>query len=181
MLFNKLIMKFLLPFVIITLCLYSNSNSNFNINSLLLKANTTVSTNSFPNNSPVSQQPQQPILGTNCKFSCEPNGICNTDNQCLCKDGFVGDSCDIKICNCNTRGKCINGKCSCNLGWEGEECQTRKVQNGTIENDTVRCNPGWKGDNCEIKICDNDCNNNGLCEGRYMQMLSRLDRSFMSA
>ena len=54
-----------------------------------------------------------------CNPPCK-NGVCDsTKGVCNCRWGFVGNSCDIKVCpavgsrQCNNKGSCEDGVCKC--------------------------------------------------------------------
>ena len=67
-------------------------------------------------------------------------------------------------------GVCHDGKCTCAIGFSGEDCSKRcgvdglcsrhgRCVNGTL----CFCDPGWTGDACEMRSCLLDCSGNGVC------------------
>ena len=86
------------------------------------------------------------------------------------------DKCD--NINCGDNGKCVDGKCVCNQGYTGDNCQSKSTtnkcdnincgDNGNCVEGKCVCNKGYMGDNCQSKSttnkCDNiNCNYNGNC------------------
>jgi len=45
--------------------------------------------------------------------------------KCKCHPGFKGEFCEEKKClkPCLNSGRCIDGVCFCEIGWEGKYCQ----------------------------------------------------------
>merc|ERR1719454_2510937 len=92
-------------------------------------------------------------------------------------------SCMDKICpvGCGLHGKCIDGKCVCQQGWQGPNCKDPQCPNdcaghGQCVFQSVHspgqciCNFGWGGAGCQrvavyaqLRTCPNDCAGNGLC------------------
>lgn len=62
----------------------------------------------------------------NCKKDeCKNGGYC-VETGCKCVGSWSGKNCEVDKCAsivC-TNAVCINGICSCNLGYEGANCQT---------------------------------------------------------
>lgn len=59
--------------------------------------------------------------------ACGPNGMCNpVSKKCECEVGYIGLTCMTKMesCpkDCSDKGLCMNGKCMCGAGWQGEDC-----------------------------------------------------------
>ncbi|KAL2104346.1 hypothetical protein ACEWY4_001214 [Coilia grayii] len=64
---------------------------------------------------------------------CLNQGTCLTnaeyEYQCLCRDGFEGDRCEVAkdVCTrssqCQNGGKCVNGQCMCPAGFSGLLCE----------------------------------------------------------
>ena len=101
-----------------------------------------------------------------CPNDCDGNGICDK-GKCLCRNGYIGDYCQIKTCfnQCSYQGKCIEGKCYCETGFKGQDCSERDIKHGIInENGDIECFPGYTGMSCEKEKCINDCNGNGICD-----------------
>jgi len=59
-----------------------------------------------------------------CFDECNtPSGWCDM-GVCVCAVGFAGRTCSQRVCvnGCWGHGICIQGKCSCDDGWDGVEC-----------------------------------------------------------
>ena len=110
---------------------------------------------------------------------CSGNGLCLSQDQCLCKPNIFGQYCEIVNCNgvlsnttsvCSGNGICnVNGTCSCYSGYSGVNCEiftcfgkmnndTLNVCNGRgncVAPDTCQCNPvlGFYGSECQYKSC----------------------------
>ncbi|KAK3100005.1 hypothetical protein FSP39_013415 [Pinctada imbricata] len=73
--------------------------------------------------------------------------------------------------DCNGRGDCLHGKCSCFPGFKGWDCSEYECpelcsRHGKFENGVCQCHKGWKGRECEIpehECAVTDCNGNGQC------------------
>ncbi|CAH8429710.1 unnamed protein product [Schistosoma turkestanicum] len=65
-----------------------------------------------------------------CALECsKKGGFCSKPNQCQCKNGWTGATCDqcVKRDNC-LHGKCLLGDdCVCDPGWAGYLCDSKKV------------------------------------------------------
>ncbi|XP_053330068.1 tenascin-X-like [Spea bombifrons] len=108
-----------------------------------------------------------------CPGGCggESHGEC-VDGQCQCKDGYMGDRCQLKTCpeDCNDQGRCVNGRCLCFEGYYGLDCGSKDCPNdcqnqGQCENGACVCDPGFTGLDCGTRTCPNNCLNRGKCEG----------------
>ncbi|XP_017274656.1 basement membrane-specific heparan sulfate proteoglycan core protein isoform X4 [Kryptolebias marmoratus] len=71
---------------------------------------------------------RRPCLnGGECMSSAE------YEYQCLCKDGFEGERCEVVkfLCQsdfqCHHGGSCVNGKCVCSPGYTGLSCEESQV------------------------------------------------------
>ena len=92
----------------------------------------------------------------------------------MCYTGFSGNDCSERSCPvvCNGNGVFQDGKCKCNFGYHGSECQLSrtecKVQNCNDNGECVQgkceCRFGFTGESCETLACPiPDCSNNGVC------------------
>ncbi|TDH11272.1 hypothetical protein EPR50_G00059030 [Perca flavescens] len=82
--------------------------------------------------------------------------------------------------NCNGHGDCVDGRCRCHRGWEGEECDSLVCQppacgtHGVCTADGCVCDAGWRGKNCSQEClpgfygdgCNQTCAcyNGGSCD-----------------
>lgn len=66
----------------------------------------------------------------------------------ICPNGTYGDNCSFK-CNCTYNTMCDpeSGKCSCEPGWKGQQCN-------------IPCEESYFGINCENKC---ECGENEDC------------------
>ena len=80
--------------------------------------------------------------------------------------GYTGPDCSIRDCPnaCNNNGICMNGVCQCEKGYRGMSCEDRYVYNGKIVDGAVVCDKRYTGVICDELLCDDSCNNNGLCQ-----------------
>ncbi|KOO29704.1 tenascin isoform 2 [Chrysochromulina tobinii] len=80
-----------------------------------------------------------PIIGsTSCPSSCSAHGKC-WQGRCLCEPGYEGYDCSLlSECNCHERGVCAHGRCFCDPGFDGPQCEL-------------------------IARCANDCSAHGVC------------------
>ncbi|XP_075331347.1 basement membrane-specific heparan sulfate proteoglycan core protein isoform X3 [Odontesthes bonariensis] len=68
---------------------------------------------------------------------CLNGGVCMSsaeyEYQCLCKDGFEGERCEVvkDVCQsdrqCQNGGRCVNGQCVCSSGHTGLNCEEGQV------------------------------------------------------
>ncbi|XP_062307353.1 scavenger receptor class F member 2 [Osmerus eperlanus] len=111
-------------------------------------------------------------------FTCKENEVCVRPNECRCRHGYFGASCDTKCpsqfwgpdckgkCTCFPNGQCddVTGKCTCNHNRWGPNCENACVcQNGRCDQDTGRCSchPGSFGAAC-AGTCY--CSVNSVCD-----------------
>ena len=109
--------------------------------------------------------------------------------SCNCKDLFVGDRCEINLCDdfeCKNDGVCVvkavegirTPTCDCPLNTEGETCEIIFCGNGIpcyndgiCDDETCRCSQEkgiskYYGESCDLTAtsCDgNPCQNGGAC------------------
>ncbi|XP_056458511.1 scavenger receptor class F member 2 isoform X2 [Gadus chalcogrammus] len=110
-----------------------------------------------------------PLCGGN--FTCKENEVCVRPNECRCRHGYFGASCDTKCpsqfwgpdckgkCHCYPNGQCddLTGQCTCNPNRWGPNCENACLCNkGKCDQDTGKCtcHPGFWGP---------QCNNNCYC------------------
>mmetsp|Transcript_22644 Transcript_22644/g.40936 ORF Transcript_22644/g.40936 Transcript_22644/m.40936 type:complete len:808 (+) Transcript_22644:85-2508(+) len=99
-----------------------------------------------------------PLEPGKCRDDCNGHGQCS-GGECLCSDGWFGDSCDIKGCpeDCNGRGSCLQGICACDSAFFGAACENRRCpkdcsKNGYCENGACHCYHGFQGDSCDKRV-----------------------------
>ncbi|XP_061623387.1 scavenger receptor class F member 2 isoform X3 [Phyllopteryx taeniolatus] len=124
-------------------------------------------------------------LGDDCltplcegNFTCKENEVCVRPNECRCRHGYFGASCDTKCpaqfwgpdckgkCNCHPNGKCddLTGKCTCNHNRWGPNCENSCMcQKGKCDQDTgfCTCHPGVWGPQCNNNCY---CSVNSVCD-----------------
>ncbi|RWS31000.1 N-acetylglucosamine-1-phosphodiester alpha-N-acetylglucosaminidase-like protein [Leptotrombidium deliense] len=73
---------------------------------------------------------------------------------------------------CSGHGRYLQGRCHCEIGWKGSECNIRSSDcevpdcngHGKCVVGTCNCLPGFKGENCEVADClDPNCSSHGGC------------------
>jgi hypothetical protein len=61
--------------------------------------------------------------GPDSGLNCGVNGMCESrTSACICKDGWIGDRCDISLCNGNGVFRSKTGTCRCLEGFSGKFC-----------------------------------------------------------
>ena len=119
-----------------------------------------------------------------CPHNCHSRGVCGavTPGVCQCDPHYTGDSCEsIVSCasGCNNHGVCDpkSGRCRCNDGWSGADCEHKACPHGP--NGEAPC--GGRGrcinGECECEVsganataackavgrCMHNCNGKGVC------------------
>ncbi|KAG1957931.1 scavenger receptor class F member 2 [Pimephales promelas] len=104
-------------------------------------------------------------------FTCNENEVCVRPNECRCRHGYFGASCDTKcpaqfwgpdckgMCTCHPNGKCddVTGKCTCYPNRWGENCEKScNCQKGKCDQETGKCT-------CHAGYWGPQCNNNCYC------------------
>ncbi len=116
----------------------------------------------------------QPSDTSRCPQNCHGRGDCSPSGQCRCFTGFSGPACAERACPvmCSGNGVVENGKCSCNLGFHGADCQLTLDKcevpdcsnNGDCVQGKCSCRPGFTGQFCDQVAClSANCSNNGVC------------------
>ncbi|TGZ59608.1 hypothetical protein CRM22_008976 [Opisthorchis felineus] len=142
---------------------------------------------------PTCDQMPKPSYSTQVSPRCQSHGYLHC-GSCQCMDEYFGDFCEcstatsaggdeamMRQCTkpgdkepCSGRGRCICGKCKCNLArYEGEHCECDRhgckrasddnqvcggPQRGTCQCDGVcKCKPGYTGDRCDCMTSDKQC------------------------
>jgi hypothetical protein len=110
-----------------------------------------------------------------------PGGLCGRDGACVCYTddtgiSWAGEDCFLACEPCSF-GKCnpVNGKCMCDCGWAGVNCDTRLLtdclpcdaDHGTCLSDgSCTCDAGWTGLDCSLACAacvHGDCQPDGAC------------------
>ncbi|XP_030647817.1 scavenger receptor class F member 2 [Chanos chanos] len=111
-------------------------------------------------------------------FTCKENEVCVRPNECRCRHGYFGASCDTKCptqfwgpdckgkCTCFPNGRCddVTGKCTCNPNRWGENCERPcTCQHGKCDQETGKCacHPGYWGPQCATACY---CTINSVCD-----------------
>uniref|UniRef100_A0A8C9TFA2 Scavenger receptor class F member 2 n=1 Tax=Scleropages formosus TaxID=113540 RepID=A0A8C9TFA2_SCLFO len=111
-------------------------------------------------------------------FTCKENEVCVRPNECRCRHGYFGASCDTKCpaqfwgpdckgkCSCYPNGQCddVTGKCTCNPNRWGHNCENACVcQKGKCNQETGKCtcHAGFWGPQCSSNCY---CSVNSVCE-----------------
>ncbi|XP_026177391.1 scavenger receptor class F member 2 isoform X2 [Mastacembelus armatus] len=104
-------------------------------------------------------------------FTCKENEVCVRPNECRCRHGYFGASCDTKCpaqfwgpdckgkCNCHPNGQCddLTGECTCNHNRWGPNCENVCLcQKGKCDQETGKCT-------CHPGVWGPQCNNNCYC------------------
>ncbi|MFT7808447.1 scavenger receptor class F member 2 [Arapaima gigas] len=111
-------------------------------------------------------------------FTCKENEVCVRPNECRCRHGYFGASCDTKCpsqfwgpdckgkCSCYPNGQCddVTGKCTCNPNRWGPNCENAcACQKGKCNQETGKCtcHAGFWGPQCSNNCY---CSVNSVCE-----------------
>ncbi|XP_041691930.2 scavenger receptor class F member 2-like isoform X3 [Coregonus clupeaformis] len=111
-------------------------------------------------------------------FTCKENELCIRPNECRCRHGYFGASCDTKCptqfwgpdckgkCQCFPNGQCddVTGKCTCNPNRWGPNCEKPCLcQKGKCDQDTgsCTCHHGFWGTQCANNCY---CSLNSVCD-----------------
>ncbi|XP_022906889.2 fibrillin-2-like [Onthophagus taurus] len=109
-----------------------------------------------------------------CLRSCGSSGRCVQPNVCRCSDGSTSPSCDDSRLRsagppsgcramCMFGGTCVDGKCVCSAGYQGEFCTEPICVDGCknggkcIGPDRCACVYGFQGNFCEIDYRTGPC------------------------
>ncbi|CAL8276765.1 unnamed protein product [Merluccius merluccius] len=119
-----------------------------------------------------------PIAICDGNFTCVENEVCVRPNECRCRHGYFGATCDMKCppqfwgpdckgsCPCHPYGQCddVTGTCTCLPNRWGARCQLScGCKRGTCHQGTGECTclPGFWGVQCS-KACS--CSGNAVCD-----------------
>ncbi|KAL0965655.1 hypothetical protein UPYG_G00284050 [Umbra pygmaea] len=112
-------------------------------------------------------------------FTCKDNEVCVRPNECRCRHGYFGATCDMKCpsqfwgpeckskCDCHPNGICddVTGVCTCNPNRWGPSCgRVCGCQKGRCNQDTGACTcyTGFWGGQCSNQCY---CSVNSVCNG----------------
>ncbi|XP_074473437.1 tenascin isoform X3 [Sebastes fasciatus] len=110
------------------------------------------------------------VVGT--KPYCHGHGNYSTETcGCICEPGWKGPNCTEPECpnNCQSRGRCVDGKCECFKGFTGEGCTLEVCPadcgaRGRCVGGICICSDGFLGEDCSQTKCLNNCRGRGRCE-----------------
>ncbi|XP_062333737.1 scavenger receptor class F member 2-like [Osmerus eperlanus] len=111
-------------------------------------------------------------------FTCNENELCVRPNECRCRHGYFGATCDMKCpsqywgpdckgkCTCHPNGQCddVTGTCTCKPNRWGSNCEHPcGCQKGSCHQDTgvCTCYQGFWGDTCSNKCY---CSSHSHCD-----------------
>ncbi|XP_013993799.2 scavenger receptor class F member 2-like [Salmo salar] len=117
-----------------------------------------------------------PICESN--FTCKENEVCVRPNECRCRSGYFGATCDTKCpsqfwgpdcrgkCDCHPNGSCedVTGACTCNPNRWGPNCERAcDCQKGQCNQETGACTcyAGFWGSQCSNNC---HCSINSVCD-----------------
>ncbi|KAL0489840.1 tenascin-X [Acrasis kona] len=107
---------------------------------------------------------------------CSGNGKCQSNNNCVCNNGYMGPNCASYMCGgiynynnsvCNGRGSCVaSDNCICSSGYYGANCEYYFCNNVLMNSSSVCggqgtcsapntcvCNSSYCGSNCQLTCC----------------------------
>ncbi|CAI2722540.1 unnamed protein product [Schistosoma spindalis] len=112
-----------------------------------------------------------------CSLECNKNGgFCSKPNQCQCKSGWTGITCN----QCIPRENCLHGKCLlgndcvCNSGWTGYLCDSKNVIYEKFKDDSVINNTETITEEIINQQSDNDSITNSSFEKINMKPIRTL-------
>jgi hypothetical protein len=72
---------------------------------------------------------------------------------------------------CGGHGECANGKCYCDRGWSGENCEAVEclndcngLEHGKCVAGLCQCKDNWQGQDCAAPVCPEGCSGHGTCK-----------------
>ena len=101
-----------------------------------------------------------------CKFSCTTLTEDGANLPCF-DSKSRRNKCFGKTCSNN--GDCFEGKCFCNIGFAGDDCEKVACVNdchnhGKCESGICQCHAGFAGLDCRHKVCPEGCSGHGQCK-----------------
>lgn len=86
---------------------------------------------------------------TTSKMCLHDGSLEKTTNNCMCRNGYDGDYCEISLCY----NFCLNGG----------ECSMKYSEISRRDEPGCSCTRGFDGKHCEVNVCSNFCLNDGRC------------------
>ena len=117
------------------------------------------------------KSPDQPL-----KYACTKEGACvQSPTGTFEKDKCVCPTCPSNCSSENNNGVCdrITGKCACNTGWTGDDCNTPSPPQQTVRYSCTKdgaciesSGGSFEKNQCVCPTCPSNCsgNNNGVCD-----------------
>ncbi|XP_065193022.1 fibropellin-1-like [Sycon ciliatum] len=121
-------------------------------------------------------------------LECNGRGVCDTQRNCRCNNGFLGTACEVTVPECPAENPCLNGgscmdgieefTCACPPTFTGllcadvvDNCMSTPCQNeGTCTSGvgtfSCQCTAGFTGDTCQTdfnECASGPCQNDGMC------------------
>ncbi|CAO4376756.1 unnamed protein product [Caenorhabditis nigoni] len=94
------------------------------------------------------------VKGLSVGFRFDPESLLFNE-PCICEHGWKGEMCDYQPAEkCGNKGEWKKDRCECVGSYFGSECQyTSKCVEGFLRNGRCICDVGFEGDYCDKIIC----------------------------
>ncbi len=107
--------------------------------------------------------------------ACSGHGRClgygTPERVCKCDEGWGSDDCSSRACappGCGPHGACVEGRCYCEVGYDGPRCEVSRCPHGCgghgrCDGHRCVCDAGWEGDDCTEPACAGGCGERQFC------------------